>query len=127
MRNRIAILCATAILPLTAVASFAAANQAAADPASGEVVVTGSVDDCGTGSAPRSVQISTNLETQTDGNKGVVRAGAYSVTFQNIPRHKHVRATALVTCRDDSYTDHLTIQRPPTSGDLVQRVDLTAP
>ncbi|MFJ9011211.1 hypothetical protein [Streptomyces canus] len=124
MRNRVAILTVTAVLPLTVVASLTAANQAAADPRSGEVVVTGLVDDCDNGTAPRRVQITTNQETSTDENRGVRRAGVYSATFQDIPRNRSVRATATVTCRNDSYVDRIRIQRPPASGDLVQRVDL---
>jgi len=124
MRNRVAILAITVVLPLTAVASLAAANQAAADPRSGEVVVTGLVDDCDNGRAPLQVQITAGQETSTDVNRGVRRAGAYSVTFQDIPR-RGIRARAIVTCRNDSYVDRFRIERPPT-GDLVQRVDLTS-
>ncbi|MFF2503445.1 hypothetical protein ACFVTY_08725 [Streptomyces sp. NPDC058067] len=123
MRNRIAILSATAVLPLTIVASLAAANQASADPKSQEVVVTGAVDHCNNDTAPRSVQITTSNETSTDVNRGVRRAGAYSVTFQTVPRNGSA-ATATVTCRHDSYQVHFTVQRPPGQADLVQEMDL---
>ncbi|MEV6947671.1 hypothetical protein AB0N07_38125 [Streptomyces sp. NPDC051172] len=130
MRSRVAILAVTAMLPLTAVASLAAADQAAADPRSGEVVVTGTVDDCENGQPPRTVQITAKTNpriTLIDQNPGVGTAGAYSVTFGNIPKGKNnngVKGTVVVTCQNDNYTDGFRIKRPPGEGDLVQRQDL---
>jgi hypothetical protein len=123
MRSRVAILTITAVLPLTAVTSLMAANQAAADPRSGEVVVTGSVEDCENGAAPAQVRIVTSAETRTDINQGVSRANLYSVTFQNIAKDAGTKATVTVTCTNDSYTEGVRIVRPP-SGDLVQKLDL---
>lgn len=122
MRNRVAILTIAAVLPLTATASLAAASQAVADPRSGEVVVTGVVDDCENGDAPLRVQITAGQETSTDENRGV-RTNAYSATFQNVPKDG-VAARATVTCEDDSYEERFKIKRPAKAGDLVQRVKL---
>ncbi len=124
MRNRVAILAVASVLPLTAVASLAAASQAAADPQSGEVVVTGSVGECNSGESPQSVAIKAGQETITDKNPGVQNAGAYSVTFQKIPG-KGAPAVATVTCADnDTYTVNFTVKRPATADDLVQRKNL---
>ena len=125
MRNRVAVLTITMVLPLTAVAALAAAPQAAADPRSREVVVTGAVDDCDNGRAPLRVRITTGQETVIDRNQGVRRAGAYSATFQNIPRGSGVKARAIVICANDSYANSFRIVRPPTAQDLVQRVNLS--
>lgn len=124
MRSRVAILAVTAVLPLTAVASLAAANQAAADPRSGEVVVTGTVDDCANGQPPQRVAVTTRTNpavTMTDSNPGVSTAGAYTVTFANIPKNKTVKALVVVSCAGSNYTDTLKIKRPTDSGNLVQQ------
>ncbi|MFI5678105.1 hypothetical protein [Streptomyces cellulosae] len=124
MRNRVAILAVASVLPLTAVASLAAASQAAADPQSGEVVVTGTVGDCNSGESPQSVAITAGGETVTDKNPGVQNAGVYSATFQKIPG-KGIAAVATVTCADnDTYTVKFNIKRPATAGDLVQKKNL---
>ncbi|MFF4797064.1 hypothetical protein ACFY1U_01455 [Streptomyces sp. NPDC001351] len=127
MRSRVAILAVTAILPLTAVTSLAAANQAAADPRSGEVVVTGSLDDCANNQPPQRVAITAKTNpvvTLTDSNPGVATASAYTVTFSNIPKNKTVKAVAVVSCAGSNYTDTLKIKRPPDSGNLVQKEDI---
>lgn len=115
MRNRVATLAVAAVLPLTAVASLAAASQAGADPNSKRVVVTGSVDDCPDGSGAVSVSITTNRETRTDRGTDVEDAGKYSITLKNVPV-KSQKATATVICETDSYKVPFTLRRPAGAG-----------
>ncbi|WP_143659233.1 hypothetical protein [Streptomyces sp. SA15] len=128
MRSRIAILAVTVVLPLTAVTSLSAANQAAADPQSGKVVVWGQVADCPSTNAPTKVEISSGAEAiKTDANAGVARTGLYAVIFENIPKGVNQRATATVTCGPgggtNTYQDQFRITRP-AAGELVQKTNL---
>jgi hypothetical protein len=120
MRNRLAILATAAVLPLTGVASLAAAGPAAADPNKATVTVTGRVADCENDTSPVSVTITTSKESQTDEGKTVARNNRYSVTFKNIAR-KGRDAEATVTCKDDSYKDNFKIMRPADTSTTFTR------
>ncbi|MGW1604814.1 hypothetical protein [Streptomyces eurythermus] len=120
MRNRLAILATAAVLPLTGVASLAAAGSAAADPNNKTVTVTGRVADCENDASPVSVTITTSKESQTDDSGTVASNNRYSVTFKNVAK-KGRDAVATVTCKDDSYTDAFKITRPADTSTTFQR------
>jgi hypothetical protein len=120
MRNRVAILAITVLLPLTGAATLAAAGQAGADPNNPKVTVAGSVDDCENGESPTKVVVTTSKESQTDKRKTVAQNNDYSVTFKNIST-KGRAATATVTCKGDSYEDNFTIKRPAGASTSLDR------
>ncbi|WP_327429083.1 MULTISPECIES: hypothetical protein [unclassified Streptomyces] len=123
MRNRIAILAVAAVLPLTAAVSLAAAGPAGADPNSKTVKVTGSVEDCESGSSATQVAISTSKESFNDNSPNVINNATYSVTFHNISKNGRA-ATVVVKCQDGtSYTDGFTITRPTTGTSITHAIE----
>ncbi|MFC8349976.1 hypothetical protein [Streptomyces sp. NPDC057280] len=125
MRHRLAICTVAAILPTTAALSLTAATQAQADPAKATVTVTGSVEDCPTGSPAVKVTITTSKESRTD-KTDVDDTGEYSVKFTKISK-AGLAATATVTCEDgNTYKDKFKIKRP-TGTSLIQETDIEAP
>ncbi|QJT03326.1 hypothetical protein G9272_26105 [Streptomyces asoensis] len=127
MRNRLAIIAAAAVLPMTAAISLAAATQAGADPNSKTVVVTGAVEDCPNGTPPNKVTITTtkSKEVRTD-KTDVDDTGEYSVKFTKIAKAGD-NGTAKVTCTGDSYTDTFKIKRPTDPNSLTQEQDIESP
>ncbi|MFF1439508.1 hypothetical protein [Streptomyces sp. NPDC058295] len=121
MRNRLAIIAAAAVLPMTAAISLATATQAGADPKSPRVVVAGTVEDCDNDNPPTEVQFTVGKEAPSDDSPRVEDDGLYKVTFKNIPK-KGVKGQAVVTCEDDTYTQKVTIKRPANKKPL--RIDL---
>ncbi|MFD7939815.1 hypothetical protein ACFV4T_35760 [Streptomyces sp. NPDC059755] len=117
MGNRLAIIAAAAVLPLTAAASLAAATQAGADPTNPRVVVAGTVGDCDNDNPPTEVQFTVGKEAPSDDSPGVENDGVYKVIFKNIPK-KGVKGQAVVTCEDDTYTQKVTITRPANKKPL---------
>ncbi|GGQ82708.1 MULTISPECIES: hypothetical protein [Streptomyces] len=122
MLNRLAILTVATLLPLGGGASLAMASQAAPAPLA-PVTITGTVDDCDSGSSPTKVTVSTTHGSQTDA-KGVKNSNEYSVTFKNIPK-KGRDAKATVTCADKTkYTQEFRIDGGPDATPVTQEVNL---
>ncbi|MEV5901330.1 hypothetical protein OG613_26190 [Streptomyces sp. NBC_00015] len=127
MRNRLAILAAAAVLPLTAAVSLAAATQAGANPNSPVVTVTGSVEDCPNGTTPNKVTITTNAESRTD-KTDVDDTGEYSIKFTKITKAGN-SASVTVNCGTaSSYKgDSFKIKRPADANSTTQEHDIEAP
>ncbi|MFG3034288.1 hypothetical protein ACGFZJ_38030 [Streptomyces sp. NPDC048253] len=128
MRNRLAIISAAVVLPLTAVASLAAATQAGADPKSGTVVVTGQVEDCPNGASPNKVTISTDQESRVD-NKDVDTTGQFAIKFTNIAKTGSQTKKVTVNCGSaTSYTaDNFKISRPAGTDEFTVEHDIETP
>ncbi|MEU5596925.1 hypothetical protein [Streptomyces sp. NPDC020298] len=129
MRHRIAILAVAAALPMTGVTALAATGSAAADPQSGVVTVSGSVDDCSDGSSPVKVSITAGSETRVDNGTGLADTNSYSVTFSSITANQQgAMATAIVSCaKGSSYAARsFPIKRPMGAVTSMNR-DLQAP
>ncbi|MER5200656.1 hypothetical protein ACWGA9_13365 [Streptomyces sp. NPDC054950] len=122
MRNRIAVLAAMMVLPLTGVATLATAGSAGADPQSGKVQVTGNVGDCKNGNSPIRVSITAGQEKKSDKRATVEDSNEYAVNFQKIKASGQA-AVATVTCVGSEYTHKFTINRPPTAS-TIQEEDL---
>ncbi|MEV5899935.1 hypothetical protein [Streptomyces sp. NPDC052127] len=122
MRNRLAIITVATLLPLGGGASLAMASQAAPAPLA-PVTITGTVDECVSGSSPVKVTVATAHGSQAD-TKGVKSSNEYSVTFKNIPK-KGRNATATVTCADKTkYTQGFRIDGGPDANPVTQEVNL---
>ncbi|MHB9860785.1 hypothetical protein [Streptomyces sp. YIM S03343] len=126
MRNRLAILTAAVVLPLTGATSLAVAGQAGAAPPPGNVTLFGTVDDCDDNSSPTQVTIKATtsagvIETKTD-NSLAGTNNSYSVTFKKIPK-TGATGKATVTCEsDDTYKPkQFTIKGAPTSDPVKQK------
>ncbi|MGW7256938.1 hypothetical protein [Streptomyces sp. NPDC054834] len=129
MRNRIAILAVAAALPMAGVTALAAAGPAAADPRSGVVTVSGSVDDCADGTSPVKVSITAGSETRVDQGTDLADTNSYSVTFTSITENETgAMATAIVSCeKGSSYAaKSFTVKRPNGTGTSMNR-DLQSP
>ncbi|MFF4401349.1 hypothetical protein [Streptomyces sp. NPDC001480] len=124
MRHRIAILAVAAALPLTGVTALAAAGPAAADPGSGVVTVSGSVDDCADGASPVRVSMTAGSETRVDQRADLADTNDYSVTFKSITQDpRGTMAVAIVSCANgSSYTaKSFTITRPNGTATSMER------
>ncbi|MFH0178154.1 hypothetical protein ACIA6D_34100 [Streptomyces cacaoi] len=127
MRKRFKVLAIAAIFPLAGSAALATASQAGADPNSGTVLVTGKVADCDNGNSPVEVKVVAGQETRTDDSADVEDSSTYSVTFKKIDKGAGTKATATVSCEDDTYKKNFTIKRPPTVGSTTQKINLSPP
>ncbi|MET9056939.1 MULTISPECIES: hypothetical protein [Streptomyces] len=120
MRNRrLAILAVAAVLPLGGASLLVAGPASAAPPP--PVTVSGTVEDCDSGSSPEDVTIETSKESKS---KDVSGTNKYSVVFKNIPKNGRA-GTATVTCEDGtSYDQKVKIKGSQNAQPAKQKINL---
>ncbi|WP_085208076.1 hypothetical protein [Streptomyces sp. Amel2xC10] len=85
------------------------------------MTVSGTVEDCDSGSSPEDVTIETSKESKS---KDVSGTNKYSLVFKNVPKNGRA-GTATVTCEDGtSYDQKVKIKGSQNAQPAKQKINL---